>query len=114
MKTCYIRVTVRSIHKMLFPFAPAFAQNVPLKSAFIMPLRSSLSRGTGAPPAVPTNCTVPDFVNKKQNAADSLWSLAGFTGILTKTGPNGNWTINGQDVQAGLSVPCGKSMGIWN
>jgi len=57
---------------------------------------------------------VPNFVNKKENEATSLWEGAGFTGTLTKTGPNGNWTINNQDVQAGLSVLCGTSMKIWN
>jgi hypothetical protein len=65
---------------------------------------------------VPANCTVPDFVTKKQNTADSLWAGAGFTGTLTKNAgnANGNWTINSQDVQAGLSVPCGTSIGISN
>jgi hypothetical protein len=116
-QTCYIRVTVRSIHKMLFPFAPAFAKNVPLKSAFIMPLRSSLSRGSGAPPAAPANCTVPAFVKTprvKQNTAAATWANAGFTGTLTKTGPSGNWDINGQELPSGTVVPCSASMGIWN
>ena len=126
-KTCYMRVTVRSIHKMLFPFAPAFAKNVQLTSAFIMPLRTSLSRGAGAPPPPPKNCVVPQFVKPdpnqlKKNQADSLWATAldttgasvGFTGTLTKKGPNGNWDINGQQLAAGAVVPCSTSMSIWN
>lgn len=115
--TCYMRVTVRSIHKMLFPFAPAFARNVPLTSAFIMPLRTSLSRASGAPPPPPANCTMPAFVQTpriKQNSADSLWAGAGFTNTLTKTGPSGNWDINGQQLAAGTVVPCSTSMSIWN
>jgi len=115
--TCYIRVTVRSVHQMLFAFAPAFAKNVPLKSAFIMPLRSSLSRGSGSPPPPPANCTVPAFVKTpriKQNAAASLWAGAGFIGTLTKTGPSGNWDINGQELPSGTVVPCTASMSIWN
>jgi Flp pilus assembly protein TadG len=114
-KTCYIRVTVRSVHKMLFPFAPAFAKNVPLKSAFIMPLRSSLARGSGAPPSVPKNCTVPDFVGKKKNTTDSLWAGADFTGSLTFIGSGGNTSlIGGQDLPGGTVVPCTTSMKIWN
>ena len=111
--TCYIRVTVRSIHKMLFPFAPAFAQNVPLKSAFIMPLRSSLSRGSGSPPPPPANCTVPPLVGLKKNMADSTWATKGFIGTLTKTGDNTNWTIAGQSLTANTVVPCDTSMQIW-
>lgn len=115
-KTCYIRVTVRSVHKMLFAFAPAFAKNVPLKSAFIMPLRSSLSRGSGSPPPPPANCTVPQFVldpRIKKNAASSLWAGAGFTGTLTAVG-SGNFNINSQSLEAGSVVPCTASIQVSN
>jgi TadE-like protein len=113
VKTCYIRVTVKSIHKMLFPFAPAFAQNVPLKSAFIMPLRSSLSRGFGSPPPPPAYCTVPTFIGFRRNEADSKWAGAGFTGLLTASNTQSTSIINGQSVAAGTRVPCGSSILIW-
>jgi TadE-like protein len=115
VKTCYIRVTVRSVHKMLFAFAPAFAKNVPLKSAFIMPLRSSLSRGSGTPPPPPKNCTVPQFVltpRIKKNATSSLWSGAGFTGTLTAVGTGNNFNINSQSLAAGTVVPCDTSITV--
>lgn len=104
--TCYIRVTVRSIHKMLFAFAPAFAKNVPLTSAYIMPLRTSLSRGTGSSsPPPPQNCTVPNFVGMKKNDASAAYGIAGFSGMFTTIG-NGNFTITSQDKPAGASLPC--------
>jgi Flp pilus assembly protein TadG len=113
VKTCYIRVTVKSIHKMLFPFAPAFAQNVPLKSAFIMPLRSSLSRGSGAPPPPPAYCTVPPLVGVRRNTAAGLWSGAGFTSLLTLTNIQSTNDINAQSLVAGTRVPCGTPMTAW-
>jgi hypothetical protein len=36
------------------------------------------------------------------------------TGTLTKTGPSGNWDINGQELPSGTVVPCSTSMSIWN
>jgi hypothetical protein len=113
VKTCYIRVTVKSIHKMLFPFAPAFAKDVPLKSAFIMPLRSSLSRGSGSPPPPPAYCTVPTFIGFRRNTADSAWAGAGFTGLLTSSNTQSTSIINGQSVAAGTRVPCSSSILIW-
>ncbi|MBK9944084.1 MAG: TadE family protein [Kouleothrix sp.] len=41
---CYIRVTVQTNHKMIFPLAPAFGRTVPLKSSYIMPIRDSVSK----------------------------------------------------------------------
>jgi Flp pilus assembly protein TadG len=112
-KTCYMRVTVRSIHKMLFPFAPAFAKNVPLTSSFIMPLRSSLSRASGSPPQAPKNCTVPNFIGVKKNSAASLWASNGFTGLLSIGGGGGGTTpIASQDVPANTVAPCSSSMGV--
>lgn len=119
-KTCYIRVTVKSVHQMLFPFAPAFLKVVPLTSTFIMPLRSSLSRGIGAPPPAPMNCIVPDFIGKRKNAAAGLWASAkntsgaavGFTGLLTTSGPNSNWIIASQSVPKDTVMPCSASMTV--
>jgi Flp pilus assembly protein TadG len=112
-KTCYMRVTVRSIHKMLFPFAPAFAKNVPLTSSFIMPLRSSLARANGSPPQAPKNCTVPNFIGVKKNSVNSLWAGAGFTGLLTVNGGGGGSTpIASQEIAANTVVPCSSSMQI--
>jgi Flp pilus assembly protein TadG len=113
VKTCYIRVTVKSIHKMLFAFAPAFAKNVPLKSAFIMPLRSSLSRGSGSPPPPPAYCTVPNLVGGRKNTAAATWSGAGFGGLLTLTNVQSTSNINAQSLTAGTRVPCGSSMTAW-
>jgi len=111
--TCYMRVTVRSIHKMLFPFAPAFAKNVPLKSSFIMPLRSSLARGPGSPPQAPKNCTVPNFVGVKKNSVSALWAGNGFTGTLTVIGGGGGTTpISSQDIPANTVVPCSSAMQV--
>ncbi len=100
---------------MLFPFAPAFAKNVPLTSAFIMPLRSSLSRGSGTLPSVPANCTVPQFIGLKKNATASLWSGAGFIGTLSVGGSGGsNSVIGSQELPSGTVVPCTTSMSISN
>jgi hypothetical protein len=113
MTTCYMRVTVRAVHKMLFAFAPTFAKNVPLTSAYIMPLRSSLSRGTPStnPPPVAENCTVPkvDDGETKVNTASTLWANANFRGTLTASG-SGNFKIKSQSLVAGTTVPCSSSM----
>jgi Flp pilus assembly protein TadG len=112
-KTCYMRVTVRSVHKMLFAFAPAFARNVPLTSAFIMPLRSSLSRGSGSPPPPPAYCTVPQLVGRKKNETASLWAGANFTGTLSGTNATSTSIVVGQSLTNGTVVPCSTSMQIW-
>jgi hypothetical protein len=111
--TCYMRVTVKSVHKMLFAFAPAFAKNVPLTSAYIMPLRSSLSRGSSSNPAPPpSNCTVPNFIGSKMNQASTLWANANFIGTLSTVG-SGNFTITKQSLAAGTSVSCSSSITVY-
>jgi hypothetical protein len=111
--TCYMRVTVKSVHKMIFAFAPAFAKNVPLTSAYIMPLRSSLSRGSSSNPAPPpSNCTVPNFVGKLKNQASNVWANANFIGTVTTVG-SGNFTITKQSLTAGTSVPCSSSITVY-
>jgi hypothetical protein len=108
---CYIRVTVRSVHKMLFGFAPAFASIVPLKSSFIMPIRDSFSRGTGSgPPAPVPTCTVPNFIGKKKNQASNLWAGENFTGTLNTGSNPTNYTINSQSLAAGSTQSCTSSI----
>lgn len=40
-RNCYVRVTVRFDYKFIFPLAPVFSNTIPLRSSFIMPIRSS-------------------------------------------------------------------------
>jgi len=54
-------------------------------------------------------CTVPDFANKKRDAALGLWTGAGFTGTLTtlppKNGGNANYNIKTQTITGGTIDP---------
>jgi hypothetical protein len=109
-----MRVTVKSVHKMLFAFAPAFAKNVPLTSAYIMPLRSSLSRGSSNnPPPAGQNCTVPNLVGSQKNQVSTYWANANFTGTLTKSGDSTNWIVARQSLGVGVAVPCGTSITVY-
>ncbi|MBK9711120.1 MAG: pilus assembly protein [Kouleothrix sp.] len=112
---CYIRVTVRSVHQMIFPFAPAFSRVVPLKSAYIMPIRDSISRGgvggTPTPPG-PAMCIVPDFVGTTVNNASAIWLNANFTGTLTTGAGPANYVIGHQTLTANSSQPCTSSIGV--
>lgn len=38
---CWVRVTVRTDYRFLFPFAPSFANSVRLQTSTVMPIRSS-------------------------------------------------------------------------
>lgn len=108
---CYIRVTVHSVHKMLFPLAPAFSRTVPLKSSYIMPIRDSVARGTGTGTSTQiTTCTVPNFKGVSPNAASSLWANAKFTGTINIT--VGNYTIGTQSIAAGTIALCKTSISV--
>ena len=109
---CYIRVTVRSVHRMLFPLAPAFSRIVPLKSAYIMPIRDSVARGSGSGSStqIPT-CTVPTLTGLTLNSAFAKWSLAGFTGTFNGT-TVGSGTIRAQSLVAGSSTRCTDSITV--
>lgn len=109
---CYIRVTVRSVHQMLFPLAPAFSRIVPLKSAYIMPIRDSVARGSGSGSStqIPT-CTVPNMINKTANSAYALWFQANFTGSFNST-TVGNGTIKTQSLTAGTITRCTDSITV--
>jgi hypothetical protein len=50
---CFIRVTVRTDYKLVFPLAPAFAQVTQLHSSYILQLRDSFSQGGVAGPTAP-------------------------------------------------------------
>jgi hypothetical protein len=51
-------------------------------------------------------CTVPNFTGVKKNAAQGVWSDAGFTNALTFRPGNGNYTISFQSIAAGQVRPC--------
>lgn len=108
---CYIRVTVRSIHQMIFPLAPAFSRTVPLKSVYIMPIRDSVARGSGGGTSTTTQtCTVPNFIGKARNTASSLWTSAGFTGTITIAVGSGN--IVYQSIAPGTISLCTSSISL--
>lgn len=103
---CYVRVTVRSAHKMVFPVIPTFANSVPLKSSYIMPIRDSMARGTGTGTSTQVKtCTVPSMTNMSINSAGGKWVTAGFTGTITSNG-SGNYTVKTQSLSAGIVTVC--------
>lgn len=108
--TCYIQVTVRSVHKMLFPFAPAFARNVPLTSSYIMPMRLTITRGTGTTTTV-AQCVVPNLVTQSTNTATGTWAGAGFTGTLSFSGPSSS-LVKTQQYASGTLLDCIKGMSV--
>ena len=67
--------------------------------------------GAATPP--PALCQVPSLKNVRFNSADGLWGLpkppgAGFTTSVQRApgAPNGNFTIQSQDIVAGNMLPC--------
>ncbi len=109
---CYIRVTVASVHNMLFPLAPAFSKVVPLKSSYIMPIRDSMARGTGGAFTPSQTCTVPTLIGNFKNNAAALWAGAGFSGTLTTAPPSSNYTINSQTLGAGTTQLCTSAITV--
>ena len=108
---CYVRVTVRTVHQMLFPLAPAFTRTVPLKSVYIMPVRDSIARGSGTGTSTQTKtCTVPDFYGKTPNQATTIWANAGFTGTINIT--IGVYTIKNQSTAKGTIALCTDSISV--
>jgi PKD repeat protein len=64
-----------------------------------------------SPPPSTAPCTVPGFIGTKKNNAQATWSGAGFTTTLTfNPNQNGNWTIQGQSLVGGSSVPCNSGI----
>lgn len=115
---CYVRVTVRSVHNMLFPFAPAFSRSVPLRSSYIMPVRDSIARGSGGSggggggtPTPVAQCTVPTLVGQKLNTAYVLWINAGFTGLWTEN-IQGNGTVGSQSLAANSKADCSSGITV--
>lgn len=109
---CYVRVTVRSVHKMIFAFAPVFGKQVPLRSSYIVPVRDSRARGsTGGQFEPNKTCTMPDFKNVHPNSATAKWIGAGFTGTLTIA--TGSYTkIGTQSPAAGTVMLCTASAAV--
>lgn len=139
---CYVRVTVRSVHNMVFPFAPAFSRNVPLRSSYIMPVRDSIARGStttggGTPTATPT---APAGSTPTPTApAGSTPTATPTTGVVLCTVPtlvglkantayvlwinagfygdwnatfSGNKTIGSQSLTANSNVACSSSISV--
>jgi Flp pilus assembly protein TadG len=106
VQACYIRVTVRSVHNMLFPFAPVFGSSVPLHSSYIMPIRDSVVRGnSGGSGNQTAKCVVPDLVGQTSAQATTLWAGQNFTGLLSFSGP-ANKPVQSQATPGGTILDC--------
>ena len=59
-------------------------------------------------------CQVPDFVGRKRNQAQGLWSARGFTTtvVVRPTAPPGNFTIGFQSITGNSMVPCSSTIEI--
>lgn len=71
------------------------------------------------PSPTPTpQCTVPNLVNVKTNAAGSKWTKAGFTSAnlvySPLVGPGNNYTIKAQSLLGGITVDCTASMTVYD
>jgi PKD repeat protein len=67
------------------------AQNVQAKTAYVLVNRMV--------------CTVPDFANKRKNAAQGIWDAAGFTTTIEFAPGSGNYTIHAQSITGGTIDP---------
>jgi hypothetical protein len=61
-------------------------------------------------------CTVPSFNGVKRNAAQAIYTAAGFTGTVSSGpgAPNGNFTILSQSVTANSQYPCNGNITVNN
>jgi PKD repeat protein len=59
-------------------------------------------------------CQVPDFIGRKRNQAQGLWSARGFTTTvgIRPGAPQGNFTIGFQSITGNSMVPCSSTIEI--
>lgn len=59
-------------------------------------------------------CQVPDFIGRKKNQAQGLWSARGFTTtvVIRPGAPQGNFTIGFQSITGNSMVPCSSTIEI--
>jgi len=101
-------VRVQGLFTLVTPILTPFfggSQTMTLSSTataamLVMPTRPPVASPTGVP-----QCTAPDLVAQQADNADALWSNAGFTGGVTRSG-SGNFTILAQSPGAGTVTAC--------
>lgn len=65
---------------------------------------------SATPSPTPGTCSVPNFIGRRRNDAQGMWSASGFTSSVTFQSGNGNYWINYQSLAAGASQPCSAAI----
>ena len=71
-------------------------------------------RPTAPPTPRPTPCAqvAPQLIGVRKTSAATIWSGAGFSGIVTTLPGHGNYVIASQDRVAGQTYPCAASVTV--